>query len=207
MTGASDADAAILVVDAERGVEDQTRRHIYLLGLLSIAHVIVAVNKIDSVAEPERDPRGAARPRAPRSRPSASTVTATVPVSARDGDNVATRSARTPWYDGPALAELLADDRSAARDRGARAAAHLGARRLPPRRRARRRRHRPRGPNRRRRPAAGLAVGEDRARRSAARVAARCAIGRDRAMRWASFSTRRSTSTAATCSRTTTTCR
>ena len=51
MTGASDADAAILVVDAERGVEDQTRRHIYLLGLLDVAHVIVAVNKIDAVVE------------------------------------------------------------------------------------------------------------------------------------------------------------
>ena len=108
MTGASDADAAILVVDADRGVEDQTRRHIYLLGLLSIAHVIVAVNKIDSVAEPERILAAGAAARTALEAVGV-TVTATVPVSARDGDNVATRSARTPWYDGPALAELLAD--------------------------------------------------------------------------------------------------
>ena len=107
MTGASDADAAILVVDAERGVEDQTRRHIYLLGLLSVPHVVVAVNKIDTVADPARI---AAAGDAARTALEAVgvTVNAIVPVSARDGDNVATRSARTPWYGGPSLTELLA---------------------------------------------------------------------------------------------------
>jgi bifunctional enzyme CysN/CysC len=108
MTGASDADAAILVVDAERGVEDQTRRHIYLLGLLDVAHVIVAVNKIDAVT-------GSAENHFIEAGKAASialeavgvTATAVVPVSARDGDNVATRSARTPWYGGPAVIELL----------------------------------------------------------------------------------------------------
>ena len=106
MTGASDADAAILVVDAERGVEDQTRRHIYLLGLLSVPHVVVAVNKIDAVADPARI---AAAGEAARTALEAVgvTVNAIVPVSARDGDNVATRSARTPWFGGPALTELL----------------------------------------------------------------------------------------------------
>ena len=106
MTGASDADAAILVVDAERGVEDQTRRHIYLLGLLSIRHVIVAVNKIDVEASAARF---TAAGEAARAALEAVGVTpgAVVPISARDGDNVVTRSARTPWYDGPVLAELL----------------------------------------------------------------------------------------------------
>ncbi|HEY0380754.1 MAG TPA: adenylyl-sulfate kinase [Candidatus Elarobacter sp.] len=106
MTGASDADAAILVVDAERGVEDQTRRHIYLLGLLDVAHVIIAVNKIDAVGEfePIVEAGYAAREALEAVGVTASAI---VPVSARDGDNVATRSERTPWYGGPALAELL----------------------------------------------------------------------------------------------------
>jgi bifunctional enzyme CysN/CysC len=119
MTGASDADAAILVVDAERGVEDQTRRHVYLLSLLAVAHVIVAVNKIDAVIESGAVTEGgsvAARERfeavgdAARTALEAVGVSARaiVPVSARDGDNVASRSARTPWYGGPPLTELLA---------------------------------------------------------------------------------------------------
>jgi len=61
MTGASDADAAIFVVDAERGIEDQSRRHAYLLGLLSIPHVIVAVNKIDAATAPAGSRRPARR--------------------------------------------------------------------------------------------------------------------------------------------------
>ena len=107
MTGASDADAAILVVDAERGVEDQTLRHVYLLGLLSIRRVIVAVNKIDGGAGAERvfDVGEAARAALEAV---GVAVDAIVPVSARDGDNVAARSARTPWYEGPVLTELLA---------------------------------------------------------------------------------------------------
>jgi bifunctional enzyme CysN/CysC len=108
MTGASDADAAILVVDAERGVEDQTRRHIYLLGLLDVAHVIVAVNKIDAVENNDLERAGAAGYAAREALEAVGvSVSAIVPVSARDGDNVASRSARTPWYGGPALTELL----------------------------------------------------------------------------------------------------
>jgi bifunctional enzyme CysN/CysC len=107
MTGASDADAAILVVDALRGVEDQTRRHVYLLGLLSIPHVIVALNKIDAVEGPDRIAAAGEAARAALAAVGVA-VNAIVPVSARDGDNVATRSPRTPWYDGPTLTELLA---------------------------------------------------------------------------------------------------
>lgn len=106
MTGASDADAAILVVDAMRGVEEQTRRHAYLLGLLAVPRVIVALNKIDAapdrahLAAIERDVRAAldaigVEPHA------------IVPLSARHGDNVATRSRRTPWYDGLPLLDVL----------------------------------------------------------------------------------------------------
>jgi bifunctional enzyme CysN/CysC len=107
MTGASDADAAIFVVDAERGIEDQSRRHAYLLGLLSVPHVIVAVNKIDAVDDYGRILAAGEAARSVLEAVGVA-VTAIVPVSARDGDNVVARSQRTP-YDGPALAELLAE--------------------------------------------------------------------------------------------------
>jgi bifunctional enzyme CysN/CysC len=106
MTGASDADGAILVVDAERGVEDQTRRHIYLLGLLAIPSVIVALNKIDAVDDPQHVAAVGEAARAALDAVGVA-VQAIVPISARDGDNVVQRSTRTPWYDGPTLAELL----------------------------------------------------------------------------------------------------
>jgi bifunctional enzyme CysN/CysC len=105
MTGASDADAAIFVVDAERGIEDQSRRHAYLLGLLSVPHVIVAVNKIDAVTDPRQIERVGETARSVLEAVGV-TTTAVVPVSAREGDNVVSRSARVP-YDGPILAELL----------------------------------------------------------------------------------------------------
>ncbi|HYW52330.1 MAG TPA: adenylyl-sulfate kinase [Dongiaceae bacterium] len=108
MTGASDADAAILVVDAERGVEDQTRRHIYLLGLLDVTHVIVVVNKIDAVADNAAEVVSEVGYAAAVALEAVGvTATAVVPASAREGDNVASRSERTPWYGGPALTELL----------------------------------------------------------------------------------------------------
>ncbi len=107
MTGASDADAAILVVDAERGVEDQTRRHVYLLGLLKVPHVLVAVNKIDANPDAERIAAVGVAARAALEAVGVA-ASAIVPVSARDGDNVVNRSERTPWYAGPTLAELLA---------------------------------------------------------------------------------------------------
>jgi bifunctional enzyme CysN/CysC len=109
MTGASDAEAAVLVVDAERGVEDQTRRHVYLLGLLDVAQVIVAVNKIDAVADAAQRFRTVGEAARTALEAAGVTAQAIVPVSARDGDNVASRSARTPWYAGPPLSELLAE--------------------------------------------------------------------------------------------------
>jgi bifunctional enzyme CysN/CysC len=106
MTGASDADAAVLVVDAQRGVEDQTRRHIYLLGLLAVPHVIVAVNKIDAGASAEQVEAVAGAARLALEAVGI-TAKAVIPISARDGDNVVTRSERTGWYAGPTLAELF----------------------------------------------------------------------------------------------------
>jgi bifunctional enzyme CysN/CysC len=102
-TGAAAADVAIMLVDARKGVLTQTRRHSFIVALLGIRHVVLAVNKIDAVAFSEA--RFAAIVDAYREAVKElgfASVTA-IPISARDGDNVATVSARTPWYRGPAL--------------------------------------------------------------------------------------------------------
>ncbi len=107
VTGASAAEAAVLVVDAKAGVSEQTRRHGYLLGILGVRQVVVAVNKIDlidndatrfqTVADAVRDYLGGL----------GITPAGIVPLSARHGDNVVQRGAALPWYSGPTLVEAL----------------------------------------------------------------------------------------------------
>ncbi|HEV7184727.1 MAG TPA: GTP-binding protein [Leifsonia sp.] len=107
VTGATTADAVIVLVDARKGVLEQTRRHLSVLALLRVPHVIVAVNKIDLLDFAEQ----------PIADLTADLLAVTgelgledvrvVPVSALDGDNVVERSARTPWYKGATLLELL----------------------------------------------------------------------------------------------------
>ncbi len=106
-TGASTADAAVLLIDARHGIQIQTKRHAFLVSLLGIRHVILAVNKIDLVgfdpakfAAIEKDFRTFAHGF------DFDTMQA-VPISARYGDNVVAKSERTPWYNGPTLLEHL----------------------------------------------------------------------------------------------------
>jgi sulfate adenylyltransferase subunit 1 len=117
VTGASTADAVVVLIDARKGVLEQTRRHLSVLQLLRVAHVIVAVNKIDLVdfsesvfREIETDVQKVARELG-LGREDSDTGGITdlfvIPVSALDGDNVVDRSDRTPWYSGPALLEVL----------------------------------------------------------------------------------------------------
>ena len=112
VTGASTADAVVVLIDARKGVLEQTRRHLSVLQLLRVAHVIVAVNKIDLVdfsesvfREIEADVQQVGRELGLGS--DGITDLLVVPVSALDGDNVVDRSERTPWYTGPALLEVL----------------------------------------------------------------------------------------------------
>ncbi|MDR6987900.1 sulfate adenylyltransferase subunit 1 [Paenarthrobacter nitroguajacolicus] len=112
VTGASTADAVVVLIDARKGVLEQTRRHLSVLQLLRVAHVIVAVNKIDLVdfseqvfRDIEADVQKVARELGLGSDGVADLLV--VPVSALDGDNVVDRSDRTPWYTGPALLEVL----------------------------------------------------------------------------------------------------
>jgi bifunctional enzyme CysN/CysC len=107
VTGASTADAAILLVDAGKGLLAQTRRHSYLVSLLGIRHVVLAVNKMDLVgyAQPtfaaiERDYRGFAAQIGLED-------VRCIPVSALHGDNVVSLSVRMPWYPGPTVLGYL----------------------------------------------------------------------------------------------------
>jgi sulfate adenylyltransferase large subunit len=106
-TGASTASLAVILIDARKGVLPQSRRHAYISWLLGIPQFVVAINKMDLV-DFARDVfesiRGAflefgAHIGLPQP--------VFIPLSALDGDNVVTRSTRTPWYDGPPLLEHL----------------------------------------------------------------------------------------------------
>ncbi|MCB5272667.1 Bifunctional enzyme CysN/CysC [Arthrobacter sp. SO5] len=117
VTGASTADAVVVLIDARKGVLEQTRRHLSVLQLLRVAHVIVAVNKIDLVDFSEAVFRGieADVQKVGRelglgrddSNTGGIADLFVIPVSALDGDNVVDRSERTPWFGGPALLEVL----------------------------------------------------------------------------------------------------
>ena len=106
-TGASTADLAVVLVDARKGLLTQTHRHSYIVSLLGIRHVVLAVNKMDLVDFDETVfTRIADDYRALAQRLGIEAVTC-IPLSALEGDNLSSRSSRTPWYDGPALLEHL----------------------------------------------------------------------------------------------------
>src|SRR6476660_8899109 len=107
VTGSSTADVVVLLVDARKGVLEQTRRHLAVTALLRVPHVVVAVNKIDLVDfSQEVYERVEAQVQSVARELGVSQAIA-IPVSALDGDNIAERSTRTPWYSGPSLLELL----------------------------------------------------------------------------------------------------
>lgn len=107
VTGSSTADVVVLLVDARHGVLEQTRRHLAVAALLGVPHVVVAVNKIDLVDFSADVYRGIADELSRVAHGLGVSDVRTLPTSALEGDNVVTRSERTPFYDGPALLELL----------------------------------------------------------------------------------------------------
>jgi bifunctional enzyme CysN/CysC len=106
-TGASNADIAVLLVDARKGLVDQTRRHAAVVSLLGIRHIVLAVNKIDLVAFEQARFEAIAAAFRTIAGPLGFDVVTAVPTSARYGDNVTTKSARTPWYTGAPLLHCL----------------------------------------------------------------------------------------------------
>ncbi|HEX8496184.1 MAG TPA: GTP-binding protein [Actinomycetales bacterium] len=107
VTGASTADAVLVLVDARKGVLEQTRRHLAVAALLRVPHVLVAVNKIDLVGFDQGVYDGVVEQVDALATGLGLPDVRTVPVSALAGDNVVDRSHRTPWYDGPSVLELL----------------------------------------------------------------------------------------------------
>jgi sulfate adenylyltransferase large subunit len=111
-TGASTADAAVVLIDASKGVLIQSRRHAYIASLLRVRHVLVAVNKMDLIGYDEAAFRAIEADfssvldqiAADTGSPVQSIF---VPVSALAGDNIVHRSKAMPWYTGPSLLELL----------------------------------------------------------------------------------------------------
>ena len=104
VTGASTANLAIILIDARKGVIEQTKRHSFIANLLRIQHVVVAVNKMDLVDYSQevyekivKDYESFA------SRLDSIIGIQTIPISALEGVNVVDRSEKTPWYEGPSL--------------------------------------------------------------------------------------------------------
>ncbi len=107
VTGAAQAEAAVLVVDAEQGVGEQTRRHLYLLSILGVGNIVVAVNKMDRVDWSEGRFAALRTELAQYLGALGLAAVHVVPLSARHGDNVVARSEAAPWYAGPSLIAAL----------------------------------------------------------------------------------------------------
>jgi bifunctional enzyme CysN/CysC/sulfate adenylyltransferase subunit 1 len=106
-TGASTADAAVVLIDATKGVLSQSRRHAYIASLLGIRHVVAAVNKMDIVGYSQEVFDRISREFFELSEMLGLADVYPIPVSALEGDNVVSRSANMPWFDGAALLEHL----------------------------------------------------------------------------------------------------
>ena len=107
VTGASTADAAIMMIDARKGVLTQTRRHSYLVNLLGIRHVVLAINKMDLVDwSKDRFDEIVAEYTAFAGQIGLKAFTA-IPMSALKGENITEKSDKSPWYAGPPLMTWL----------------------------------------------------------------------------------------------------
>ena len=102
-SGASNADLAIILVDARRGLLPQTRRHAVIAHIVGVRHVVLAVNKLDLVGWDRSVYDGIVNGFREFARPLGLTSLVPIPLSALNGDNVSAPGGNTPWYDGPSL--------------------------------------------------------------------------------------------------------
>lgn len=107
VSGAANADAAILVIDAAEGVREQTRRHAYLLHLLGMRQILVAVNKMDLIDHNEDRFREVTAEMSAYLKEIGLQAIAMVPISARHGDNIAGTAESMGWYNGTTLIDGL----------------------------------------------------------------------------------------------------
>ena len=109
VTGASNANLIVILVDARNGISEQTRRHSIIASLLQIPHIVVAVNKMDLVEYSQDVYNNILIDYAEVARTLGLKDVIYLPISALKGDNIVDRSTSISWYDGPALLELLED--------------------------------------------------------------------------------------------------
>jgi sulfate adenylyltransferase large subunit len=106
-TGASTADLAILLIDARKGLLPQTKRHSKIVSMVGVKHIILAINKIDMVGFSEEIYNKINTEYREFASGLGFTSIISVPLSARHGDNLTTKSVNTPWYKGDALLHML----------------------------------------------------------------------------------------------------
>ncbi|MGC1911716.1 MAG: sulfate adenylyltransferase subunit CysN [Candidatus Acidiferrales bacterium] len=106
-TGASTADAAIVLIDATKGLLPQSRRHAYIASLLGVRHIVAAINKMDLADYSREVFERIAADFHTFVHQLGVTGAYAIPVSALEGDNVVRRSPRMPWFDSPSLLEYL----------------------------------------------------------------------------------------------------
>ncbi|MGZ3458123.1 MAG: sulfate adenylyltransferase subunit CysN [Archangium sp.] len=107
VTGASTADLALILVDARKGILEQTRRHAFISSLLRVPHVVLCINKMDLVDYDERVFESIKEEFRKFSMKLELTDLTFIPISALNGDNVVTRSEKMSWYQGPVLLHHL----------------------------------------------------------------------------------------------------
>jgi len=107
ITGASQAEAAILIVDANEGVQEQTKRHSYILGLLGLKQVIVAVNKMDLVNYSEKKFKEVKKELNAFLISLGISPSYWIPISAKQGDNIAKKSNKMKWFSAPTVLQAL----------------------------------------------------------------------------------------------------
>jgi len=107
VTGASTADLALVLVDARKGLVEQSRRHAFLATLLRVPHLVLCVNKMDLVGFDVALYESVRQEFTAFATKLDVPDLAVIPISALNGDNVVTRSENTPWYDGPSLLHHL----------------------------------------------------------------------------------------------------
>jgi bifunctional enzyme CysN/CysC len=106
-TGASNSELAVVLIDARKGVLTQSKRHSYIASLLGIRHIVLAVNKIDLVGFSQEIFDDIVKDYLSFAENLGFKTLLPIPISARYGDNVITKSDKMPWYDGPALLDHL----------------------------------------------------------------------------------------------------
>jgi bifunctional enzyme CysN/CysC len=109
ITGASRAQAALLVIDAKEGVRENSKRHGYILSMLGIRQISVLVNKMDLLDWDQAEFDAIVTEYADFLGRLGVHPTSFIPVSARDGDNIVARAAAAPWYTGPTVLEQVED--------------------------------------------------------------------------------------------------